>query len=203
MHKTSIKFAVSRRCLAFANWSCGRCASKAHCLARGKTRRAGGVSRQPVMFSLLRRNASGLVTRVGLARRHGPRLGGEGADARRPDAAIAHVALRRRHHAAVGVGDDMPRGGSQHRSGEGGCGEQHSRQKFQVTHWCSPWVREARLASPRDVRLARRRPKGTSLHVLSTRREVDAGPEIARRIGRCRPEDSLNRYLLALLADER
>ena len=59
------------------------------------------------------------------------------------------------------------------------------------------------LASPRDVRLARRRPKGTSLHVLSTRREVDAGPEIARRIGRCRPADSLNRYLLARPADER
>ena len=157
----------------------------------------------PARHVLLRRNASGLVTRVGLARRHGPRLGGEGADARRPDAAIAHVALRRRHHAAVGVGDDMPRGGSQHRSGEGGCGEQHSRQKFQVTQWCSPWVREARLASPRDVRLARRRPKGTSLHVLSTRREVDAGPEIARRIGVCRPADSLNRYLLARPADER
>jgi hypothetical protein len=71
------------------------------------------------------------------------------------------------------------------------------------------WSGEARLASSGDVRLLRHRPKETSLHALSTRREADEhrsvawpGPESLRLVERCRPADSLNCYLLAPPADE-
>src|SRR3954470_10272082 len=125
MRKASIKFGVSLRRLAFTNWRSDISASKVNCLTQQKK---PGWREIPAgrLVSLSRRNAGGSITRVGLARcRIGPRFGREGADARRPDAAIAFVALRRRHHAAVGVGDEMPRGvsGGQHRSGEGGCSE--------------------------------------------------------------------------------
>src|SRR3954465_7940078 len=51
------------------------------------------------------------------------------------------------------------------------------------------WSGEARLASPGDVRLLRHRPKETSLHAHSTRREADEhrsvawpGPESVRLV---------------------
>jgi len=75
-----------------------------------------------------------------------------------------------------------------------------------VLHWSG----EAGLASASDVRLVSHRPKGTSLHVFSTRRDADAGydplPSLARNRPldtTMRPADSLNRYLLVLFADAR
>src|SRR6266850_7670639 len=50
-------------------------------------------------------------------------------------------------------------------------------------------MREARPASPRDVRLLRHRPKETSLHALSTRRETNAGPDPLPSLARNRPPD--------------
>src|SRR5438132_33459 len=113
MHKASIKFAVNRVHEPEQRQICeGE-------LPYARQKKTGWQDIPPArLVSSFLRSASGSVTRVGLARRHGPRLRGEGADARRADAAIA-FAMHRRHHAAVGVGDDMPRGRSQYRGGEG------------------------------------------------------------------------------------
>ena len=69
--------------------------------------------------------ARGSVTRVGLTRRHGPRLSGIGADIRCADTAIAIGRTHDGSHARIVVGYDMPRGvcGGERRSSKGGCGE--------------------------------------------------------------------------------